>query len=352
MIKVIKRTGAIVDFDIERIVRAITKAMSETTNGTDERLAKKIAASIQEDTNRYESALTVEEIQDLVEERLSQNGRFDASKKYILYREERNKLRTKGWEMTDLQKDIFKQKYEYNNEGFEGFLNRVSGGNDKIKKLIKDKKFLPAGRILAGRGLHKDGKKITYSNCYVLTPPEDNIESIFDTAKKLARTYSYGGGVGLDISKLRPRNAKVNNAAQQTTGSVSFMDLYSLVTELIGQNNRRGALMISIDCSHPDLEEFIDIKNDLNKVTKANISIKLTDDFMRAVKNGEVYTLTFTLESTGEKIEKEINAKELFNRLAKSNWNMAEPGTLFWDRINNWHLMSEDEDFEYVGVNP
>lgn len=110
--------------------------------------------------------------------------------------------------------------------------------------------------------------------------------------------------------------------------------------------------MISIDCSHPDLEEFIDIKNDLNKVTKANISIKLTDDFMRAVKNGEMYTLTFTVESTGEKIEKEINAKELFNKLAKSNWNMAEPGTLFWDRINNWHLMSEDENFEYVGVNP
>lgn len=238
MVKVIKRDGAIVDFSIERIVRAITKAMSETITGIDERLAKKIAASIQEDTSRYETALTVEEIQDLVELRLMQK-RPDVAKRYILYRNERNRLRSKGWEMTDLQKDIFKQKYEYNNEGFEGFLNRVSGGNDKIKKLIKDKKFLPAGRILAGRGLNKEGIKITYSNCYVLTPPEDNIESIFDIAKKLARTYSYGGGVGLDISKLRPRNSKVNNAAQQTTGSVSFMDLYSLVTELIGQNNRR-----------------------------------------------------------------------------------------------------------------
>lgn len=351
MTKVIKRNGSIVDFSIDRIARAITKAMSETTNGIDERLAEKIAISIQEDTSKYESALTVEEIQDLVELRLMQE-RPDVAKRYILYREERNRLRNKGWEMTDLQKDIFKQKYEYNSEGFEGFINRVSGGNDKVKKMIKNKKFLPAGRILAGRGLHKDGKSITYSNCYVLTPPEDNIESIFDTAKKLARTYSYGGGVGLDISKLRPRNAKVNNAAQKTTGSVSFMDLYSLVTELIGQNNRRGALMISIDCSHPDLEEFIDVKNDLNKVTKANISIKLTNDFMKAVQNDDMYTLTFIVESTGEKIEKEINAKELFKKLAQSNWNMAEPGVLFWDRINNWHLMSEDEEFQYVGVNP
>ena len=102
-------------------------------------------------------------------------------------------------------------------------------------------------------------------NCYVMSPPEDSIESIFDCAKKLARTYSYGGGCGIDISKLAPRGAKVNNTAKETSGSVSFMDLYSLVTELIGQNGRRGALMLSIDCDHPDLEEFIDVKTDLNR---------------------------------------------------------------------------------------
>ena len=110
--------------------------------------------------------------------------------------------------------------------------------------------------------------------------------------------------------------------------------------------------MISLDVSHPDLEEFIEIKNDLNKVTKANISIKITDDFMKAVVNNEKYVLNFTVETTGEVIKKEVDAKEIFKKIAKSNWRVAEPGTLFWDRINNWNLMSEDKDFKYDSVNP
>lgn len=135
--------------------------------------------------------------------------------------------------------DIWKKKYQYNNESFNEWLDRVSGNNESVKKLIIEKKFLFGGRILSNRGLEKDGKKVTLSNCYVMSPPKDNIESIFDCAKKLARTYSYGGGCGVDISKLAPRGAKVNNTAKETSGSVSFMDLYSLVTELIGQNGRR-----------------------------------------------------------------------------------------------------------------
>jgi ribonucleoside-diphosphate reductase alpha chain len=257
-----------------------------------------------------------------------QSNRKDVAKKYILYRDKRNKKREQPWEMTELQEAIFKNKYEFNNEGMLGFFNRVCGNNQEMKKLMMEKKFLSAGRILANRGLHKDGKKITYSNCYVLTTPEDNLESIFDTAKNLARTFSYGGGVGIDISKLRPRNAVVNNSAKYTTGAVSFMDLFSLTTGLIGQNNRRGALMISIDCNHPDLDEFIDIKNDLNKITKANISIKITNDFMMAVFGNEDYDLEFKVESTGEVIKKTVNAKDLFYKIAKSNWNMAEPK--FW----------------------
>ena len=135
--------------------------------------------------------------------------------------------------------DIWNKKYRNNNESFEDWLNRVSDGDKEVKKLIKEKKFLFGGRILANRGLEKLGEKVTLSNCYVITPPEDSIESIFDCAKKLARTYSYGGGCGIDISKLAPRGAKVNNTAKETSGSVSFMDLYSLITGLIGQNGRR-----------------------------------------------------------------------------------------------------------------
>lgn len=251
-----------------------------------------------------------------------------------------------------LGQDIWERKYRYENETFDEWINRVSGGNSEIANLIKEKKFLFGGRILANRGLENKGRKISLSNCYVIEPPEDNIESIFDCVKKLARTYSYGGGCGVDISKLSPRGAKVNNAAKETTGSVSFMDLYSMVTGLIGQAGRRGALMLSLSCEHPDLEEFIGIKSDLDRVTKANISIRITDKFMAAVKNKTPFTLSFTRLETGETITKEIDAYEMFHKMCEMNWDYAEPGMLFWDRINNWNLLSCDDEFEYAGTNP
>jgi ribonucleoside-diphosphate reductase alpha chain len=130
------------------------------------------------------------------------------------------------------------------------------------------------------------------------------------------------------------------------------MDLYSLVTGLIGQNGRRGALMISLDCNHPDLEEFLEIKSDLDKITKANISIRITDDFIKAIKNKEMYKLSFTRKESGEVIEKEIDAYGFFKRFAEMNWDYAEPAFLYWDNITNWNLLSEYKDFEYAGCNP
>ncbi|MDO5650271.1 MAG: ATP cone domain-containing protein, partial [Gallicola sp.] len=316
----------------------------------DEEVAHNVAAAVFDQVQTLD-VVTIEQIQDIVEIELMKN-RPDVAKKYILYREERARLREQGWNMTDLQRDIYEKKYRYDNESFEEFLNRVSGGNNPIKKAIKDKKFMPAGRILAGRGLDKLGKKITLSNCYVMPKVEDNIESIFDTAKYMARTYSYGGGVGLTLSNLRPKGARVNNAASSTTGAVSFMDLYSLTTGLIGMRGRRGALMLNLDCYHPDIMDFIDVKNDLSKVTSANISVNVYNDFMEAVEANEDYTLRFDVESTGEKIRKSIHARDMLRALAINNWNMAEPGILYQDRINSWHLMSEDESFEYAGVNP
>lgn len=133
-----------------------------------------------------------------------------------------------GWlgEKNQLGIDIWKKKYCHNGESFDQWLDRVSGHDADIKRLIKEKKFLFGGRILANRGLNLDGLKVTLSNCYVLTPPEDSIESIFECAGKLARTFSYGGGAGIDISKLAPRGAKINNTASKTSGAVSFTDLF------------------------------------------------------------------------------------------------------------------------------
>jgi ribonucleoside-diphosphate reductase alpha chain len=143
---------------------------------------------------------------------------------------------------------------------------------------------------------------------------------------------------------------RVNNASEYTTGACSFMDTFSQVTATIGARGRRGALMLSIDCTHPDLEEFISIKNDLDRVTKANISVRISDAFMKAVENDEDWELYFKTEY--EEMKKVVKAKEIFKLLCKNNHEMAEPGILFWDRISNYNILSEDEEFEYAGTNP
>ena len=352
MIKVYKRDGTTEIFNKKKIYNAVFKSSINSKYGVDSQLAHNISDIIEDKIIKREIEPSVENIQDEVENLLMSSNRKDVAKKYIIYRDRRTEIRNSKWDMDELQKSIWKNKYQYKDETFNEWVERISGGNPKIAKLIRERKFLFAGRILANRGLYRDNIKVTYSNCYVLEPPEDNLESIFNTAKNLARTFSYGGGVGIDISKLRPNGATVHNAAKTTSGAVSFMDLYSMTTGLIGQKGRRGALMISMDISHPDIEEFIDVKTDLNKVTKANISVRISDEFMHAVKNKEKYTCRFFLESTKEEIIKEVDAHKLFMKLVENNWNYAEPGILFWDNIKKYHLLSEDKDFKHDGVNP
>lgn len=247
--------------------------------------------------------------------------------------------------------DIWNKKYRHDEEGFDEWLDRVSGGNGALRKMIVEKKFLFGGRILAMRGVDED-THASYSNCYVIPPPEDNLESIYDTCKRLARTYSWGGGCGIDISKLAPEGAHVHNQARTSSGAVSFMDTFSQVTQQIGQHGRRGALMISMDCTHPDLKKFIQIKNDVNRVNYANISVRVSDDFMAAVDNDEDWTLSFTRPETNETTCEVVKARDLFRLLCESNWNYAEPGILFWDSICGYNMMDSVEDFSYAGTNP
>lgn len=256
----------------------------------------------------------------------------------------------------EFAEDTWNKKYRHDNESLDDWFKRVSGGNKAVERLIREKKFIFGGRILANRGIASEDNKVTYSNCYVLEPPKDNIESIFDTAKELARTYSYGGGCGVNISNLRPKGSKVRNSAKSTTGATSFMDLYSMVTGLIAQKGRRGALMICMDARHPDIEEFIDIKKDLFRVNFANISVMVDDDFM---KNAEIQNVTETnyvvYDEKGKVIDKipyEINYTNLLYKLAENNWGYAEPGMLFWDRVRTHNLLTAYEEFEYAGTNP
>ena len=248
-----------------------------------------------------------------------------------------------------LSLDIWHKKYQVDGESLEEWLDRVSGGTEEVKELIRAKKFLFGGRILSGRGVLK--RKQTLSNCYVLPMPEDNLESIFETARMMARTYSTGGGCGINVSNLRPKDSIVHNAAKSTTGPTSFMELYSFVTGLIGQSGRRGALMISLDCHHPDIEEFINLKSKQGVCEKANISIMVTDDFMQAVLEDKDWITEFNSPETG-KITKTFKAKELLKLLAKRNWEWAEPGILYWDRIKSYNMNNNNPDYQLVGTNP
>ena len=233
-------------------------------------------------------------------------------------------MELQDWKLSELGEDIWKKKYQRNGENFDQWLDRVSGGDKQVAQLIVDKKFLFGGRILSNRGITNRG--VTYSNCYVIAPPEDSIEGIYETAMKLARTFSYGGGCGVDISTLRPKGAEVHNAALTTSGAVSFMDVFEQTARVIGQNGRRGALMLSMDSSHPDIHDFIDAKLD-NKLEKCNISVRMSSKDME-------------------------NKPEILDHIAANNYDWAEPGILFWDTIESYNLLDEFKDFKYAGVNP
>lgn len=256
--------------------------------------------------------------------------------------------------------DIWKKKYA-DGRTYHEWLYDVTGGDMQLAKLIESKKFLFGGRILANRNNASITSKKTYSNCYVIAPPEDNLESIFNTAKKLARTFSYGGGCGIDLSKLSFKGAAIHNAAKSSSGVVSFMELYDKTTEIIGQNGRRGALMMSLASNHPDILEFVDVKRNLNKINNANLSVRVDDDFMIKARDTdeENYELIFnrSMYDPETKTEKDmsgtkINPNELLMKLSEYNWETGEPGILFWDNIRRGGLLSNEPGFNYGGVNP
>ncbi|MBI3032306.1 hypothetical protein HYY69_02425 [Candidatus Woesearchaeota archaeon] len=428
ILRIKKRTGEYVGFDLKKISNAIFKA-AQAVGGSDYKISERLAEQVFDMLNEQdlkEDIPSVEDVQDCVEKVLIETGHAKTAKAFILYRQKRAEARLKAdalvgikgleekqdpfgvneelfgssltshnikvtvtepiakmftynsklsklvdknkinayrklfYMLKDMQKegslplhpandylagnelamDIYRKKYyvhDLDDNLIEqrpedvfvrlgSYLASIEEDEDnqvyfaqEFYKMLYEGYFVPGGRVIAGAG---DLYRLkTLANCFVSVMEDDNIESIYKAAFECARTYSYGGGIGVDISTLRPREAVVHNAANFSTGSVSFMEIYSLTTGLIGQAGRRGALMLTIDVKHPDILNFIRVKQESNWVTKqireqcswsgkfnaeqldaiekqvrentqvrfANISMKVTDEFMTAVEEQNKY---------------------------------------------------------------
>ena len=192
---------------------------------------------------------------------------------------------------------------------------------------LTDFKFLPAGRIIAGSGT---ARNVTLFNCFVMGVIPDSMSGIFDMLKEAALTMQQGGGIGYDFSTIRPKGSIVKGIAADASGPVSFMDVWdSMCRTIMSAGSRRGAMMATMRCDHPDIEEFIAAKSDSKKLRMFNLSVLVSDAFMEALKKGEDWRLTFN-----DKIYKVIKAADLWDKIMRATYNYAEPGVIFIDRIN------------------
>ncbi len=225
-----------------------------------------------------------------------------------------------------------------------------------IFNLLKDFKYIvPQGSPMYGIGNHY--REISLSNCYVTDSPNDNYSSILDVDKQIVNISKRRGGVGVNLDNLRPAGAKVNNAARTSTGIISWMERYSNSIREVGQNGRRGALMETISIRHPDSVklddvDFCSVKLDKTKVTGANVSIKIDDDFMNCVVSNKDYMQKWPINSDNPEVTKIINAKKAWNKIIDCAHSSAEPGIVFWDNVHNYGVADIYSKYKSDGLNP
>lgn len=211
--------------------------------------------------------------------------------------------------------------------------------------LDRFKTIIPQGSPMFGIG--NPFQVVSLSNCVVTTPPDDNLSSIYKVAGNLANLFARRCGVGVDLSRLRPEGSPVKNAAKTSTGAWSFAELYSFVCRHTAQEGRRGALMLTMDVSHPDIEKFVTMKQDLKAVTGANVSVLISDAFMKAVEYDEEWPLVFNGE-----VYRKVRAVDLWNLICTCAWKTAEPGIIFWDNYKKNMPLNYYPGFEIVSTNP
>ncbi len=233
------------------------------------------------------------------------------------------------------------------------YLNPLS--EEEVYDLLKDFRYIvPQGGPMTGIG--NDFQVASLSNCFVIgnEGPSDSYGGIMKIDEEQVQLMKRRGGVGHDLSHIRPKGSPVQNSALTSTGIVPFMERYSNSTREVAQDGRRGALMLTVSIKHPDAEDFIDAKIDGTKVTGANVSVKIDNEFMEAVKNGETYTQQYPIDSDNPIFVKEIDAPTLWNKIVHNAWKSAEPGILFWDTVIEESVPDcyEDLGFKTVSTNP
>jgi len=205
---------------------------------------------------------------------------------------------------------------------------------DEIYGLFKDFKYIvPQGSPMSGIGNPFQVQSI--SNCFVIESPCDSYGGILKADQELVQIAKRRGGVGFDLSTIRPRGLATGNCARTTDGISIFMERYSNSCREVAQGGRRGALMLTISIHHPQVRDFVRIKRDLTKITGANISVRLTDEFLHAVEDGAQFELRFPVDSCNPEVSRYIDARELWDDIIESAHACAEPGLLFWDNAKN-----------------
>ena len=226
---------------------------------------------------------------------------------------------------------------------------------EQIYDLLKDFKYIvPAGSPMSGIG--NKHQAVSLSNCFVIGDdnPADSYGGIMKVDQEQVQLMKRRGGVGHDLSHIRPKGSPVSNSALTSTGVVPFMERYSNSTREVAQDGRRGALMLSISVKHPDAEDFIDAKLEAGKITGANISVKIDDDFMNAVVENKPYQQQYPIDTDNPAVKKVINPRKLWKKIINNAWKSAEPGILFWDTVINESVADSYADlgFKTVSTNP
>ena len=286
---------------------------------------------------------------------------YEASKKYFDGDELAARVWVSKYALKDSQGHMFEKTPDDMHRRIASEICRMERkypnpmSEDRVFELLRDFRYIvPQGSPMSGIG--NNLQVASLSNCFVigLDGHPDSYGGVIRIDEEQVQLMKRRGGVGHDLSHIRPKGTPVKNSALTSTGLVPFMERYSNSTREVAQDGRRGALMLTVSIKHPDSESFIDAKMEQGKVTGANVSVRIDDEFMRCATEGRPYTQSFPINSANPMVTKEVNAKDLWAKIIHNAWKSAEPGVLFWDTITRESVPDcyADLGFETISTNP